>query len=145
MTLNSSDLRAFHQSCRALLIILLSPMIAGAISHFVFVCTRKHSVVRSLFSSIIVVVESLDNHNVVDFDHDDQEDDFDHDDHDDEYGNHVLLADSMWRPSTRALATRLSSWRARSSSQSTISNTIILVNTPLLVQQYHHVITYLLL
>ena len=66
-------------------------------------------------------------------------------DHEDEYDNHVFLADSMWRPSTRALATRLSSWRARSSSQSTISNTIILVNTPLLVQQYHHVITYLLL
>ena len=98
MTLFFSDLRAFHQSCRALLIILLSPTIAGAISHFVFLCTRKHSVVRSLFSSIIVVVENLDNHNVVyfdhddqedDFDHDDQEDDFDHDDHDDEYDNHV--------------------------------------------------------
>merc|ERR1719394_393681 len=43
------DLRAFHQSCRALLIILLSP----------------------------------------------------------------TIADSMWRPNTRALATRLSSWRAR--------------------------------
>ena len=67
----------------------------------------------------------------------------DNDDHEDEYDNHVFLADSMWRPNTRALATRLSSWRARSSSQSTISNTIILVNTPLLVQQYHHVITYL--
>ena len=103
---------------------------------FLFLCTRIPSVVRSLFSSIIVVVESLDNHNVVDFDHDD---------HDDEYDNHVLLADSTWRPSTRALATRLSSWRARSSSQSTISNTIILVNTPLLVQQYRHVITFLLL
>ena len=99
-------------------------------------------------------MENLDNHNVVyfdhddqedDFDHDDQEDDFDHDDHDDEYDNHVLLADSTWRPNTRALATRLSSWRARSSSPSTTSNTIILVNTPLLVQQYHHVITYLLL
>ena len=134
MTLFFSDLRAFHQSCRALLIILLSPTIAGAISHFVFLCTRKHSVVRSLFSSIIVVVESLDNHNVVDFDHDDQEDDFDHDDqeddfdhddHDDEYDNHVLLADSTWRPNTRALATRLSSWRARSSSPSTSSHLLI--------------------
>ena len=41
MTLNSSDLRAFHQSCRALLIILLSPTIAGAISHFVFFVHKK--------------------------------------------------------------------------------------------------------
>ena len=41
MTLNSSDLRAFHQSCRALLIIFLSPMIAGAISHFVFFVHKK--------------------------------------------------------------------------------------------------------
>ena len=40
----------------------------------------------------------------------------DNDDHEDEYDNHVFLADSMWRPNTRALATRLSSWRARSSS-----------------------------
>ena len=69
----------------------------------------------------------------------------DNDDHEDEYDNHVFLADSMWRPNTRALATRLSSWRARSKSQSTISNTITLVNILLLVEQYRHVITYLLL
>ena len=55
----------------------------------------------------------------------------DNDDHEDEYDNHVFLADSMWRPNTRALATRLSSWRARSSSPSTTSNTITLVNVPL--------------
>ena len=67
----------------------------------------------------------------------------DNDDHEDEYDNHVFLADSMWRPNTRALATRLSSWRARWSSQSTTSNTITLVNIPLLVQQHHHDITYL--
>ena len=55
----------------------------------------------------------------------------DNDDHEDEYDNHVFLADSMWRPNTRALATRLSSWRARLSSRSTTSNTITLVNVPL--------------
>ena len=69
----------------------------------------------------------------------------DNDDHEDEYDNHVFLADSTWRPNTRALATRLSSWRARSSSPSTTSNTITLVNILLLVEQYRHVITYLLL
>ena len=41
----SSDSRAFHQSCRALLIILLSPTIAGTISHFVFCEQKIHSAV----------------------------------------------------------------------------------------------------
>ena len=45
-----SDLRAFHQSCRALLIILLSPTIAGTISHFGFCfCVQEYLLLFDLF------------------------------------------------------------------------------------------------
>ena len=132
MTLNSSDLRAFHQSCRALLIILLSPTIAGTISHFGF-CEQKYILLCDLFLVLILWVLPIKHLVLLRMRRT-----FmlrvmstavlmigDNDDHEDEYDNHVFLADSMWRPNTRALATRLSSWRARSSSPSTSSHLLI--------------------